>query len=222
MPLLPRRTPRHPHEVVPDRDGSHIDLPEPSDGRSATSHGVRGADGEGVSVVLALGSNLGDRAETLRAAVREIAALDGAELVAASPVYESAAVKLDGVDTDAPEYLNAVVGIRYRGTPIELLDAVNRIEADHGRVRAERWGDRTLDIDVITFGTLRQNDPRLTLPHPRAAERDFVLAPWLDIDPDAEIPGAGRVADLLGASPNTVRPHSDVGTNAGAGVGETR
>lgn len=175
----------------------------------AQNSGKEGA-GEGVSVVLALGSNLGDRVATLKAAMREIAALEGAELVAASPLYESAAVKLDGVDADAPEYLNAVVGIRYRGTPIELLDAVNRIEAEHGRVRAERWGDRTLDIDLITFGALQQNDARLTLPHPRAAERDFVLAPWLDIDADGEIPGVGRVGDLLDAMPNTVRRHSDV------------
>ncbi len=167
-----------------------------------------GDDEGGVSVVLALGSNLGERENTLRAAVREIAALDGAELVAASPAYESAALKPDGVDTAAPEYLNAVVGIRYRGTPIELLDAVNRIEADHGRVRAERWGDRTLDIDVITFGTVQHHDSRLTIPHPRAAERDFVLAPWLDIDPEAELPGVGRVADLLSAMPNTVRRHA--------------
>ena len=208
------------------REGSQIDLPEPNEGRFATPHGVQNTEGEGasagVSVVLALGSNLGDREATLLAAVRAIADLDGVDLVAASPAYESAAVKLDGVDTDAPEYLNAVVGIRYRGTPIELLDAVNRIEADHGRVRAERWGDRTLDIDVITFGTLQQHDSRLTIPHPRAADRDFVLAPWLDIDPDAEIPGVGRVADLLGTMPITVRRHAGAGAGAGAGAEETR
>jgi 2-amino-4-hydroxy-6-hydroxymethyldihydropteridine diphosphokinase len=169
----------------------------------------------GASVVLALGSNLGDRAATLHAATREIAALDGVDLVASSPLYESAAVKLDGVDTKAPEYLNAVVGINFRGTPTELLDAVNRIEADNGRIRAERWGDRTLDIDLITFGTLQHHDSRLTLPHPRAAVRDFVLAPWLDIDPDAEIPGVGRVADLLSAMPNTVRRHSVADAEAG-------
>ncbi|GAA3887193.1 hypothetical protein GCM10022381_31520 [Leifsonia kafniensis] len=205
------------------REGSQIDLPEPNEGRFATPHDVRddaARDTEGgVSVVLALGSNLGDRAATLRAAVREIGELDGVELVAASPLYESAAVKPDGVDTDAPEYLNAVVGIRYRGTPNDLLDAVNRIEAEHGRVRAERWGDRTLDIDLIVVGTLQQGDARLTLPHPRAASRDFVLAPWLDIDPDAEIPGVGRVADLLRAMPNTVRRH-DGDDSAAGGDGE--
>jgi len=71
-------------------------------------------------------------------------------------------------------------------------------------VRAERWGDRTLDIDVVVFGALEQADARLTLPHPRAAERDFVLAPWLDLDPDAVLPGRGLVADLLAAIGSTV------------------
>jgi 2-amino-4-hydroxy-6-hydroxymethyldihydropteridine diphosphokinase len=177
----------------------------------------------GVSAVLALGSNLGDRAATLRTAVHEIGAIDGVELVTVSPIYESAAVKLDGIDAEAPEYLNAVVGIRYHGEATDLLDAVNRIEAAHGRVRAERWGDRTLDIDLITVGALQQSDPRLTLPHPRAAERDFVLVPWLDIDPDAEIAGVGRVATLLRTLPNTVRRHvgndsgDDFGDNSGVG-----
>lgn len=160
----------------------------------------------GTDVVLALGSNLGDRVSTLHAAIQAIAALDGVSNVLASSLYESAAVKLDGVDTAAPSYLNGVVSVRYRGSADELLDAVNRIEREHGRVRTERWGDRTLDIDLIVFGTLRRDDARLTLPHPRAAERDFVLVPWLEIEPDAALPGSGRVADLLATMPNTVRP----------------
>jgi len=155
-------------------------------------------------VVLALGGNLGDRAATLSAAVRDLAALPGALLVDLSPSYESAAVKLDGVDENAPRYLNAVVTIDYSGDPYELLDAVNAIEAQHGRVRAERWGDRTLDIDLILFGRRSVDDERLTLPHPRAAERDFVLAPWLDLDVEAAIPGRGLVRDLLAATGNTV------------------
>ncbi len=160
-------------------------------------------------VVLALGSNLGDRAETLADAIRDLAALTDFDLTDVSAVFESAAVKLDGVDEDAPRYLNLVLTGRYRGEPGELLDAVNSIERRHGRVRAERWGDRTLDIDIIAIDDLELDDPRLVLPHPRAGERDFVLAPWLQIDANAVLPGAGpgrgRIADLLAAMPNTMR-----------------
>ncbi|MDJ0337888.1 2-amino-4-hydroxy-6-hydroxymethyldihydropteridine diphosphokinase [Cryobacterium sp. PH31-O1] len=160
-------------------------------------------------VVLALGSNLGDRAAALTRAVQDIAELPGAALVAVSPVYESAAVKVDGVDESAPRYFNAVLTIDYGGDPHSLLDAVNVIEARHGRVRAERWGDRTLDIDLIVFGQRSVDDDRLTLPHPRAAERDFVLAPWLDLDAAAVIPGRGLVRDLLAATGTTVRRVAD-------------
>jgi len=153
----------------------------------------------GTSVVLALGSNLGDRAATLAEAARAIAEIDGLELDAASPVFESAAVKPGGVDQGAPPYLNAVVTAHYTGDPHTLLDAVNTIERDLGRVRTERWGDRTIDIDIIVFGDLQLAEERLTIPHPRAWERDFVLVPWLHLDPDAAIPGRGRV-DALGAA----------------------
>lgn len=159
------------------------------------------------TAVLALGSNLGDREATLAAAVRAIADLDQAELTAVSPVYASDAVKPDGVDLSAPGYLNLVITLRWTGEPHALLDAVNAIEADHGRVREERWGDRTLDIDLISIGDLRVDDDRLTLPHPRAGDRDFVLAPWLDIDPDAELPGRGRVSELLAVAARTARAH---------------
>ncbi|WP_104198981.1 2-amino-4-hydroxy-6-hydroxymethyldihydropteridine diphosphokinase [Cryobacterium sp. Y29] len=170
--------------------------------------------GRSERVVLALGSNLGDRTATLADAVHDLAGLAGATLVGVSPVYESAAVKLDGVDETAPQYLNAVLTIDYSGDPYTLLDAVNAIEAEHGRVRADRWGDRTLDIDLIVFGELRIDDDRLTLPHPRAAERDFVLVPWLDLDPGAAIPGRGVVRDLLAATGNTVRRAPDTGALA--------
>lgn len=159
-------------------------------------------------MVLALGSNLGDRAGTVHAAVRALGDIDGFELTAVSPLVESAAVKPDGVDPDAPAYLNAVITGRYSGDPHTLLAAVNRVEADHGRERAERWGDRTLDIDIIAFGDQQLRDETLTIPHPRAAERDFVLAPWLAIDPDAVLPGGARVADALAAIGNNVVPFS--------------
>lgn len=158
--------------------------------------------------LLALGSNLGDRLATLGAAISDLEQVPGLELTGVSPVYESAAVKVTGVDDQAPRYLNLVVGIRYTGDPHTLLDAVNAIEDEHGRVRVERWGDRTLDIDIIVFGTASLHDERLTIPHPRAAERDFVLAPWLDLDPAAVLPGRGPVRALLAAIDTTVQRHA--------------
>ncbi|TFC30309.1 2-amino-4-hydroxy-6-hydroxymethyldihydropteridine diphosphokinase [Cryobacterium sp. TMT2-18-3] len=160
---------------------------------------------DGTPALLALGSNLGDRMATLTAAIDALEREPGLELTGVSPVYESAAVKVGGVDDEAPRYLNLVVGIRYTGHPHTLLDAVNAIEKDHGRVRVERWGDRTLDIDIIVFGTASLHDERLTIPHQRAAERDFVLAPWLDLDPAAVLPGRGPVRALLGAINTTVQ-----------------
>ena len=147
--------------------------------------------------ILAIGSNLGDREQALRAAVREIAALDRVVMVAASGIVETAAVKPDGVDLGAPAYLNAVVAVRTSLAPLELLTAVNAIEAELGRVRGVRWDDRIIDIDIISFADLELDSPTLTIPHPRAAERSFVLTPWLQLDEDAAIRGRGRIADLL-------------------------
>jgi 2-amino-4-hydroxy-6-hydroxymethyldihydropteridine diphosphokinase len=158
-------------------------------------------DPRGASAVIALGANLGDRRATLAAAVRAIADLPGVELTAVSSFIETAALKPQGVDTDAPAYLNGVATVLCALTPHALLDALNAIEHAHGRVRAEHWGDRTLDLDLITFAELQQSDDRLTLPHPRAAERDFVLRPWLELQPDAELPGLGRIDALLAALP---------------------
>ncbi|MRX44378.1 2-amino-4-hydroxy-6-hydroxymethyldihydropteridine diphosphokinase [Agromyces kandeliae] len=146
--------------------------------------------------VIAYGANLGDREATLASAMRAIAEADGVELVAVSPVYESAAVRLDGVDPDAPRYLNGVIVVETRLGPHALLDLLQRVEAEHGRTRETRWGDRTLDLDLIDVRGVRLADERLELPHPRAWERAFVLQPWLDVEPDAEIAGRGAVAAL--------------------------
>jgi 2-amino-4-hydroxy-6-hydroxymethyldihydropteridine diphosphokinase len=154
--------------------------------------------------VIGLGGNLGDREATLREAVAEIAAIDGVQLEAASGIVESHAVKLDGVDEQAPNYLNAVAIVRCGLQPERLLDELNRIEAEHGRVRAERWGDRTLDLDIVTFASFTQADDRLTLPHPRAWERPFVIVPWLQVQPDATLPGHGAIADLAAAHSDEV------------------
>ncbi len=158
--------------------------------------------------VIALGANLGPREETLRSAVAAIAALDGVTVVAASGIVESHAVKPDGVDERSPDYLNAVLLVRSALDPEQLLDELNRIEAEHGRVRAERWGDRTLDLDLIDFGGIAQNTERLTLPHPRAWERPFVLVPWREVAPEAELRGHGRIAALPASESAEVRPYA--------------
>jgi len=147
--------------------------------------------------VLALGSNLGERKRTMLQAVRRIADLPTTEVVAISEPIDTVAVKPDGEDENAPRYLNAVLIMDTALAPETLLDELNRIEAELGRVRAERWGDRTLDIDIVTMEGVVVDGPRLTLPHPRAHERRFVLEPWLSLDPDAELPGHGRVDALL-------------------------
>lgn len=152
-----------------------------------------------ITAVVAFGANLGERAATIQAAADELAATEGVELVTLAPPIETAAVRPYGVDREAPAYLNTVAVIRTSLSPGELHAVLRAIEDAHGRVRTQRWGDRTLDLDLIVFGDLVQDDPELTLPHPRAHERDFVLRPWLTADPAAELPGHGRVDRLLEA-----------------------
>jgi len=152
---------------------------------------------EAVTAVVALGANLGDRAATLEATVRELTRLPLVDEVVVSDPLETVAIKPDGPDAEAPAYLNAVALVTTRLAPTVLLEYLQRIETEHGRVRHERWGDRTLDLDLIAYGDVQSGAADLTLPHPRAAEREFVLAPWLSVDPDAELPGRGRVDALL-------------------------
>jgi 2-amino-4-hydroxy-6-hydroxymethyldihydropteridine diphosphokinase len=153
--------------------------------------------------VLSVGANLGDRLGTLQGCVQAIARLRDTDVVAVSPVYETAPVG----GPPQPDYLNAVLLIQTGLPPRDLLAAIYAIEADFGRVRAERFGPRTLDVDIIDYAGQVSGDPALTLPHPRAHERAFVLAPWHDLDPDAEVPGHGPVAGLLaGLDRAGVRP----------------
>lgn len=157
-----------------------------------------------VEAVVALGANLGDRAETMAAAIGALARLPLVTEVRVSEPIESVALKPEGRDASAPAYLNAVAIVTTRLAPSVLLDYLHAIERRHGRVRrVERsalepgWEDRTLDLDLIAYGDIVSDDPRLLLPHPRAVERDFVLGPWLMVDPDAVIPGVGRVDEAL-------------------------
>lgn len=144
-------------------------------------------------VTLALGSNLGDRQEILQGGVDAIAGIRQVRVVAVSPLYET--VPVGG--PPQPDYLNAVLRAYTTMLPRDLLDRLQEIEASFDRVRVVRWGARTLDIDIIAVGGERSDDPELTIPHPRAHERAFVLAPWHDVDPAAVLPGLGPVAALL-------------------------
>ncbi|MCP1428887.1 2-amino-4-hydroxy-6-hydroxymethyldihydropteridine diphosphokinase [Microbacterium foliorum] len=158
--------------------------------------GSRPGRAEAVAVV-AFGANLGDREATIRAAADRIARLPLVSGVRLSPLFETVALRLDGPDPEAPGYVNAVALVTTRLAPSILLGMLHAVEDEHGRERHERWGDRTLDLDLIAYGDESADDERLQLPHPRAAERLFVLEPWLALDPDAELPGRGRVADLV-------------------------
>jgi 2-amino-4-hydroxy-6-hydroxymethyldihydropteridine diphosphokinase len=140
---------------------------------------------------LALGANLGDRAAALQNAVDALAR--ATKVVAVSAIFETAPVG----GPEQPDYYNAVVIVETDLTASELLRLAQSIEADAGRVRLQRWGPRTLDVDVLAFDGVVSDDPVLTLPHPRAHERAFVLMPWLDAEPGAEVPGRGTVAALL-------------------------
>jgi 2-amino-4-hydroxy-6-hydroxymethyldihydropteridine diphosphokinase len=153
----------------------------------------------GRQAVLALGSNLGDRQDILQGGVDAIAGIEGVRLTGVSPVYET--VPVGG--PPQPDYLNAVVLAEVTIPSRDLLDRLHEVEAAFDRVRLVRWGPRTLDVDIITVAGEHSDDPDLTLPHPRAHERAFVLGPWHDVDPDAVLPGRGPVADLLAHADQT-------------------
>jgi 2-amino-4-hydroxy-6-hydroxymethyldihydropteridine diphosphokinase len=145
--------------------------------------------------VLALGSNLGERLASLQGAVDSLADTPEVWVTAVSPVYETRPI-------DAPEgskdFLNAVVLIDTTLSARTLLDRALAIEDAFGRERTgERGSPRTLDVDLIVVGDRRANDESLVLPHPKAHERAFVLAPWHDIEPDGEIPDIGPISELL-------------------------
>ena len=142
--------------------------------------------------VLSLGSNLGDRMANLQLGI-DVLGLSGLTGIAVSGVFQTAPV--GGPEQD--DYLNAVLLAVSARPAAQLLAWCADAELAAGRVRMVRFGPRTLDVDIISYGDVTSTDPRLTLPHPRAHERAFVLAPWLDVRPDAWLPGWGPVADLL-------------------------
>lgn len=147
--------------------------------------------------VISLGANLGNRLETLQGAIDALEDTPGVRIKAVSPVYET---EPWGVEPGSqPSYFNAVVLLKTTLPPSSLLERAHAVEEAFHRVREERWGARTLDVDIVAYADVVDDDPHLTLPHPRAHERAFVLAPWHDVEPEAQLPGRGPVADLLDA-----------------------
>ncbi|HET7315667.1 2-amino-4-hydroxy-6-hydroxymethyldihydropteridine diphosphokinase [Salinisphaera sp.] len=143
---------------------------------------------------IGLGSNLDDPAGRIRRGVAEIAAAPGIELLAVSPLYRTAPV---GGPAEQPMFCNAAAVLATELTPHALLDALQAIEAAHDRVRDVRWGPRTLDLDILAYDERRLDDRDLCIPHPRAHERGFVLAPLADIAPALRLGAHGRVIDCL-------------------------
>lgn len=151
-----------------------------------------------VPAVIALGGNLGEVQATLESAVRELARVPGVAVSSVSPLVETDPVG----GPEQPDYLNAVALVRTRLAPWTLLDRLHEVEARHGRLRETRWGARTLDLDLVQYGNpddgtdVRSDDPQLTLPHPRAAERAFVLEPWTLVDAAARLRVGERAVDV--------------------------
>lgn len=152
--------------------------------------------------VVALGANMGEREETLFRAVADLRATEGFRVLAESSVHETVALTEKGPDPAQPGYMNQVVRIDSAWSAEKTLHALHSIEEAHGRVRpAEKFANRTLDLDLITYGDQHLATENIVVPHPRAHERRFVLEPWLEIEPDAVFPGKGSVRDLLHALP---------------------
>jgi len=151
-----------------------------------------------VRAFIGLGSNLGDRLGFLRSAAQRLATLG--TLDGRSAVYETAPL-----GPPQPDYLNAVVSLSTRLDPEQVLAELLKIECNLGRVRRERWGPRTIDLDVLAIDGFQRAWPTLTLPHPEIARRAFVLRPWLDLDRAFIVPGVGSVQALWEALPQPDR-----------------
>lgn len=142
---------------------------------------------------LGIGSNLGDRRAHLADAVRKLAAEPAVRILRGSSVYESKPVG----KTDQPDFLNMVLAVNTSLSPLALLAVCLDVEAQLGRERRERWGPRTIDLDVLIYGEEKLKDERLVLPHPRMSERSFVMAPLAEIAPDIKL--SGRTAREIAA-----------------------
>ena len=163
-----------------------------------------------VVAFLGLGSNLGDRLANLQAAIEAMQTEPGLRVTVSSRVWETTPVG----GPPQPDYLNAVIRVETDLSARDLLDVARRVEARLGRVRKERWGARTLDVDILLFDEERIDEADLVVPHPRMAERAFVLLPLLELEPDPVLPDGTRLKDVRvdtrgvipSAPPLAVRP----------------
>ncbi|AXY00370.1 MULTISPECIES: 2-amino-4-hydroxy-6-hydroxymethyldihydropteridine diphosphokinase [Vibrio] len=147
-----------------------------------------------ITAYIAVGSNLADPVSQAKQAIEAIKSLPNSEFVAASSLYSSTPMG----PQNQPDYINAVVAINTNLTPLELLDCTQAIEQEQGRVRKEeRWGPRTLDLDIVLFGNEVINSERLTVPHYGMREREFVLYPLAEIAPSLQLPDGTEVSTLL-------------------------
>lgn len=144
-------------------------------------------------IILSLGSNLGDRRKILMHALKDINVCDSMQLAKTSPIIETTPVD----NSDQPLYLNMVAEFITSLSPFKLLELTQKIENMHGRIRKTRWGPRTLDIDIITYGDKNINHKNLIIPHPRSYERAFVLYPWYIMDRHASFPDGKTVDSFL-------------------------
>lgn len=147
---------------------------------------------------IGLGSNLDQPLTQLQSAIRALAGEPKCRLLSQSCFYRSRAVGPGG----QPDYVNAAVSLETSLTPLDLLDRLQEIENRHGRVRRERWGARTLDLDLLLFGNQTIDSARLSVPHRELANRDFVLQPLLDLKADLQLPDGRRIADLRRQCPD--------------------
>jgi 2-amino-4-hydroxy-6-hydroxymethyldihydropteridine diphosphokinase len=159
-----------------------------------------------VRAAFGLGSNLGDRRAFLARAIETIGSTPGITVVSVSPVVESSPVG----GPPQQDYLNAVVVVDTILSPDALLELAHRCETEAGRERQERWGPRTLDVDVLAYADLTTDDPVLTLPHPRAVERAFVLVPWAVADPHFVVAGRSVADWAADVDASGVRPADQV------------
>ena len=163
---------------------------------------MQSAPGGVIPAYVAFGANLGEPVATLRAAAVALGGRPGVELVAGSPIYRTRPIG----PPDQPDFANAVGRVETTLAPEALLDELHAVEAEFGRVRDVRWGPRTLDLDLIWYRGEERSDARLTLPHARAHEREFVLRPLADLDPGLVLRGRSVADWLAGLDPQGVEP----------------
>lgn len=151
-----------------------------------------------IPAYIGIGSNLGDSVARVQAAFEALARVERTQLIARSSLYRTRPFG----PVAQGDFVNAVAGVLTQLTASELLAALRSIESAAGRVRTERWGPRTLDLDLLVYGDRRIAEPDLTVPHPGIAERGFVLRPLNDVAPTLDVPGVGRVQELLRKLPD--------------------